>query len=127
MNSYLDHIDVLKRKYIEEKMIQNSAIYIPSNFYYYERIIYNVDQSITFRQELIATKLNKTSILFRNQENKIGVYFTDNDIKSIIASIGDSDLKKYIIDSLNKVINQRRLEPLSFHAFCGAQWSSGRC
>lgn len=114
MARYLNHIDALKEEYITLQNSTNSATYPSRQYHYYENISYNVDNSIVFVQTLCAVKLVKTSILFIDPNTNAKVYFTDNDIVSIIASIKNPRLKKHILDGLNKVISKQKLETLFF-------------
>lgn len=114
MARYLNHLDSLKEKYITEQNSVGSAIYPFTQFHYYQDITYVVDTTISFYQALRAVKLVNTAILFIDPETNAKVYFTDDDITSIIAAIRDPVLKEHIIDGLKNAIAKKGLENISF-------------
>ena len=90
MARYLNHLDSLKEKYITTQNSVDSANYPFTQFHYYQNIEYIVDKTISFSQTLRAVKLVNTAILLIGPETKTKVYFTDDDITSIIAAIMDA-------------------------------------
>ena len=115
MARYLNHLDSLKEKYIATQNTANSADYPFTQFHYYQSIAYVVDNSISFCQTLRAVKLVNTAILYVDPETQAKIYFTDDDITSIIAAITDRDLKEHIISGLRNAIAKKGLDTISFN------------
>lgn len=114
MARYLDYLDTLKTKFISEQTAASTSNYPFAQFYYYQDIVYTVDPGVAFMQTLCAVKLINTAVLFVDQETDTKVYFTDNDIASIIASINDPGLKEHIKSGLKKVIDEKCLASVAF-------------
>lgn len=114
--NYLTYLDKLKKEYIQEKRLlaPPELLYLPSQFYYYQPLVYCAPDGIIFRQALLATKLKKNAILFFDTTNNTKVYFTDKDISAIIFSIDNRILKDHIVGFLKKFIEGKKLENISF-------------
>lgn len=115
MARYLNHLDSLKEKYITTQNSVDSANYPFTQFHYYQNIEYIVDKTISFSQTLRAVKLVNTAILLIDPETQTKVYFTDDDITSIIAAITGSGLKDHIINGLKSAIAKKGLDTVSFN------------
>lgn len=115
MVRYLNHLDLLKEKYIITQNSVGSANYPFTQFYYYQNIEYIADNAISFSQTLRAVKLVNTAILLIDPETQTKVYFTDDDITSIIATIMDEGLKNHIINGLKNAIAKKGLDTISFN------------
>lgn len=115
MAKYLNHLDSLKDKYITAQNSVGLATYPFTQFHYYQNIEYVVDSTISFFQALRAVKLVNTAILLIDPETQTKVYFTDDDITSIIAAITDTGLKDHIINGLKSVIAKKGLDTISFN------------
>ena len=113
MARYLNHLDSLKEKYITTQNSVGAAIYPFTQFHYYQNIEYIVDNTVSFAQTLRAVKLINTAILLVDPEAQTKVYFTDEDITTIIAKITDAGLKDHIIDGLKNAIAKKGLDTIS--------------
>ena len=114
MARYLNHLDSLKEKYITAQNSAGFENYPFAQFHYYQNIEYIVDSTISFSQTLRAVKLINTAILLVDPETQTKVYFTDDDITSIIAAITDVGLKDHIINGLKSTIAKKGLDTISF-------------
>ncbi len=115
MTRYLDYLDSLKDKYIRAQNAIGQDIYPSTQFYYYEDITYEVEAGIRFCQSLKAVKLAKTAIVLVDLNACKKVYFSDDDIISIIETSTNEGLKSHIIMWLKKVVNKKGLFTLTFH------------
>lgn len=114
MARYLNHLDSLKEKYITAQNSVGHENYPFAQFHYYQNITCIVDSTISFSQTLRAVKLINTAILLVDPETQTKVYFTDEDITSIIATITDAGLKDHIINGLKNAIAKKGLDTISF-------------
>lgn len=114
MLNYLQAMDKLKKKYIDQQNRKCEANYPFAQYHYYERIVYATEEGIQFKQHLVAVKLTMTTILFVDPQTKIKVYLSDYDIARMIRSINDAELKSHIVSSLQEVIDGKKLNTLSF-------------
>ena len=114
MANYLQTMDKLKAKFIDEKNSEGEANYPFFQYHYYERVNYTVEEGIQFKQLLLAVKLAKTTILFLDPQTKTKVYLSDFNIAWMIKNLKDDSLRKHIVSSLQKVIDKKRLSTLTF-------------
>lgn len=115
MAGYLDHLDSLKEKYITAQNSTGFGNFPFAQFHYYQNIDCIVDSTISFSQTLRAVKLVNTAILLIDPKTQTKVYFTDDDITSIIAAITDAGLKDHIISGLKSAIAKKGLDTISFN------------
>ncbi len=115
MTRYLDYMDSLKDNYVKAQNSIGQAVYPSTQFYYYEDISYAVDTRIRFCKSLKAVKLAKTAILLVDSNACKKVYFSDDDIISIIKTSTNEELKRHIVVWLKKVVHKKGLSSLTFY------------
>jgi hypothetical protein len=114
MLNYLQTMDKLKARYIDEKKREGETAYPFLQFHYYEQVNYAVEEGIQFKQLLVAVKLARTTILFVDPQTKTKVYLSDSDIAWMIKNIKDEALRIHILSSLQKAIDGKKLSTLTF-------------